>query len=46
LRSNNCPDTPWVPTDTGQNSANQIITQGTQFGTGTAVKGASGRIHY
>ncbi len=37
LRSNNCPDTPWVPTDTGFNNANQIITQGTQQGTGTTV---------
>lgn len=35
LRSNNCPDTPWVPTDSGLNDANQIITQGTQFGTST-----------
>jgi len=35
LRSNNCPDTPWVPTDAGLNDANQIITQGTQLGTGT-----------
>lgn len=35
LPSNNCPDTPWLPTDTGLNNANQIITQGTQFGTGT-----------
>ncbi|MGB6173541.1 MAG: hypothetical protein WBG12_16385, partial [Xanthobacteraceae bacterium] len=35
LRSNNCPDTPWVPTDGGLNDANQIITQGTQFGTST-----------
>jgi len=37
LRSNNCPNTPWVPTDTGLNNANQIITQGTQFGTGTTA---------
>jgi FecR protein len=38
LRSNNCPDTPWVPTDTGVNGANQIITQGTQQGTGTTTR--------
>ena len=31
-RSNNCPNTPWLPTDTGQNDANHIITQGTQQG--------------
>ena len=37
LPGNNCPNTPWVPTDTGVNSANQIITQGTQFGTGTGT---------
>lgn len=41
LRSNNCPDTPWVPTDTGLNNANQIIMQGTQFGTSTT--GITGR---
>jgi hypothetical protein len=35
LRSNDCPDTPWVPTESGLNDANQIITQGTQFGTST-----------
>jgi hypothetical protein len=35
LPSNNCPNAPWVPTDTGLNGANQIITQGTQQGTGT-----------
>jgi hypothetical protein len=35
LPSNNCPSTPWLPTDTGANDANQIIMQGTQFGTGT-----------
>jgi hypothetical protein len=35
-RSTNCPDTPWLPTDTGFNDAGQLITQGTQFGTGTA----------
>lgn len=35
--SNNCPNTPWVPTDTGFNDANQIVTQGTQFGTGTTA---------
>jgi PAS domain S-box-containing protein len=35
LRSNNCPDVPWVPTDSGLNGTNQIITQGTQFGTRT-----------
>lgn len=39
LRSNNCPDTPWVPTDTGLNGANQIITQGTQFGTSSNSTG-------
>lgn len=39
LQSNNCPDTPWVPTDTGLNDANQIITQGTQQGTGTTARG-------
>ena len=43
LRSNNCPDTPWVPTDTGFNDANQIITQGTQQGTGTTVTQGTGR---
>ncbi len=37
LPSNNCPGTPWLPTDTGFNDANQIITQGTQFGTGTTT---------
>lgn len=37
--SNNCPDTPWLPTDTGFNDAGQIITQGTQFGTGTTGQG-------
>ncbi len=37
LQSNNCPNTPWVPTDTGFNDANQIITQGTQRGTGTGT---------
>jgi hypothetical protein len=35
LRSNNCPTVPWVPTDSGLNDANQISTQGTQFGTST-----------
>jgi hypothetical protein len=34
----NCPNTPWVPTDTGLNAANQIITQATQQGTGTTVQ--------
>ena len=38
LRSYNCPDTPWVPTDSGLNDANQIITQGTQQGTGTTAR--------
>jgi FecR protein len=37
LRSNNCPDMPWLPTDTGLNDANQIITQGTQQGTSRTV---------
>jgi hypothetical protein len=32
-RSNNCPDTPWLPTDTGFDDAGQIITQATQLGT-------------
>ncbi|HEX3937240.1 MAG TPA: FecR family protein [Xanthobacteraceae bacterium] len=41
-QNNNCPDTPWQPTDTGFNDAGQIITQGTQFGTGTA-QGNHGR---
>ncbi len=34
-KNNNCPDTPWLPNDTGFNDAGQLITQGTQFGTGT-----------
>lgn len=34
-RSNNCPDTPWLPADTGLNDANQLITQATPQGTGT-----------
>lgn len=36
-QSNNCPNTPWLPTDTGFNDAGQLITQGTQFGTGTTL---------
>jgi len=36
-QSHNCPDTPWLPTDTGFNDAGQLITQGTQFGTGTTA---------
>ncbi|MGC1778397.1 MAG: FecR domain-containing protein [Xanthobacteraceae bacterium] len=43
-RSNNCPDTPWLPTDTGFNDAGQIITQVTQFGTATSVQATHGRI--
>ncbi|HTZ00872.1 MAG TPA: FecR domain-containing protein [Xanthobacteraceae bacterium] len=35
VQSHNCPNTPWLPTDTGFNNAGQLITQGTQFGTGT-----------
>lgn len=35
LRSNNCPDTPWIPTDTGKSDAFQLIIQATQQGTGT-----------
>lgn len=34
-RSNNCPDIPWLPTDSGLNDANRLITQATQQGTGT-----------
>jgi hypothetical protein len=41
-KSNNCPDTPWLPTDTGFNDAGQIITQATQFGTETTIP-ATGR---
>jgi len=36
-RSDNCPNTPWLPTDTGLNIANPIITQGTQQGTVTTI---------
>lgn len=41
-KSNNCPGTPWLPTDTGFNDAGQIITQATQFGTETTIP-ATGR---
>ncbi len=44
-RSNNCPDTPWLPTDTGFNDAGQIITQATQFGTATSVQAHSRSYH-
>ena len=43
-QNNNCPDTPWLPTDTGFNDAGQLITQGTQFGTGTTARGNGGHI--
>jgi len=42
-QSTNCPNTTWLPTDTGFNDAGQIITQGTQFGTGTTVQGTTAR---
>ena len=45
-RSNNCPDTPWLPTDTGLNDANQIITQATQQGTGTTDAASSRSLSY
>jgi hypothetical protein len=34
LQSNNCPNTPWLPFS-GQSDASQLITQGTQQGSGT-----------
>jgi hypothetical protein len=34
LHGNNCPGTPWVPTDTGESDAFQLIIQATQRGTG------------
>lgn len=42
-RSNNCPDTPWLPTDTGFNDAGRIVTQATQFGTATSTTTTVGR---
>ena len=42
-RSNNCPDTPWLPTDTGFDDAGQIIRQATQFGTETTITIPTGR---
>jgi hypothetical protein len=34
LHGNNCPGTPWVPTDTAESDAFQLIIQATQRGTG------------
>jgi hypothetical protein len=36
LRSYNCPGTPWIPTDTGESDAFQLIIQATQQGTTTS----------
>src|ERR1700722_5230339 len=43
LRSNNCPNTPWVPTDTAESDAFQLIIQATQQGTGRTRHPCVGR---
>jgi len=36
--SNNCPGMPWIPTDTGESDAFQLIIQATQQGTGMSQR--------
>jgi hypothetical protein len=43
LQSNNCPNTPWIPTDNGESDAFQLIIQATQLGTGQTQHATSHR---
>jgi hypothetical protein len=45
LQGNNCPGTPWVPTNTAESDAFQLIIQATQRGTGQTQQ-PGGRYHH